>query len=549
MKRFLLFLTGSVFFANSFSQSFDGFIHFDGAGDYADNQAAFEVLPDNSDFTLELRFRTCATFPTSFNLFDYRQSTAGSGIDAFYSDFLGAVQIIIQGDGGFQDIVYINAPLPLNTLNNGEWKHLAITYNNTSEIASIYIDGDLAAQEDSVSFAPGSGSFVLGAADLGYIWPFPGEMDEFRTSNLIRYAADFTPSSAPFSPDTNTLALWHFDESEGTNVFTDEVNDYTFIGSETTSTIQVIDNNTIEICPGTEVVLNGHDGFETYLWSPSNGLNSASISDPSTTPANSTSYTLEASNGICNYADVVQIAIGDLNATANGNFSICEGDSTQITVCCGFIYNWSPATSISDNTSNQPFLYPTETTTYIVDVFESINCADQDTITIVVNPSPIADIIASTDTICLNDIGQPTISAVDMSATSYQWFPFEAVGCPNCQSSSVLITSTSTITLVVSNEFGCIASDEQLITVLDCVGVEDDLVEKTWSVYPNPFNDVLNFAGLTRDDTIELRDATGRLLLTSVGPVPMQTRELPCGTYFIRVQSNGIVTHKMIQKI
>ena len=44
---------------------------------------------------------------------------------------------------------------------------------------------------------------------------FDGTIDEVRISDVVRYTSDFVPSSEPFSPDANTLGLWHFDEGAG----------------------------------------------------------------------------------------------------------------------------------------------------------------------------------------------------------------------------------------------------------------------------------------------------------------------------------------------
>jgi hypothetical protein len=44
---------------------------------------------------------------------------------------------------------------------------------------------------------------------------FDGTIDQVRVSNVIRYTSNFAPPTAPFSPDTNTLGLWHFDEGAG----------------------------------------------------------------------------------------------------------------------------------------------------------------------------------------------------------------------------------------------------------------------------------------------------------------------------------------------
>ena len=55
--------------------------------------------------------------------------------------------------------------------------------------------------------------FRLGG-NAGYPF-FAGQIDEVRLSNVVRYAAAFTPPAAPFAPDANTLALYHFDERNG----------------------------------------------------------------------------------------------------------------------------------------------------------------------------------------------------------------------------------------------------------------------------------------------------------------------------------------------
>ena len=53
----------------------------------------------------------------------------------------------------------------------------------------------------------------LGGLD-GYPF-FSGALDEVRLSRVLRYTADFTRPAAPFAPDADPLALWHFDEGAG----------------------------------------------------------------------------------------------------------------------------------------------------------------------------------------------------------------------------------------------------------------------------------------------------------------------------------------------
>lgn len=50
---------------------------------------------------------------------------------------------------------------------------------------------------------------------------FKGQLDELRISNVARYKSQFVPQRAAFAADTNTLALWHFDESLGADQLKD----------------------------------------------------------------------------------------------------------------------------------------------------------------------------------------------------------------------------------------------------------------------------------------------------------------------------------------
>lgn len=44
---------------------------------------------------------------------------------------------------------------------------------------------------------------------------YNGFLDELRISDIVRYTSSFTPPSAPFASDGNTVALYHFDEGAG----------------------------------------------------------------------------------------------------------------------------------------------------------------------------------------------------------------------------------------------------------------------------------------------------------------------------------------------
>lgn len=119
------------------------------------------------------------------------------------------------------------------------WHHVAIERRRSDGQMWIFVDGQL----DGTTVGPGGdvsypddgvpGDFcggpctgsdpflVIGAEkhDAGSAYPsYSGYVDELRISKTIRYTADFTPPAAPFTPDADTVALYHLDEGSGDTI-------------------------------------------------------------------------------------------------------------------------------------------------------------------------------------------------------------------------------------------------------------------------------------------------------------------------------------------
>ncbi len=101
------------------------------------------------------------------------------------------------------------------------WNHFAITYDSTTGVFNAYINGRLDATRSSLSGAvsvTGGLQQYLGANSASFHY---GLIDEVRISNNVRYASAFTPPTDLFSNDANTLSLYHFDTSTGSQNVTD----------------------------------------------------------------------------------------------------------------------------------------------------------------------------------------------------------------------------------------------------------------------------------------------------------------------------------------
>jgi hypothetical protein len=125
------------------------------------------------------------------------------------------------------------------SLDDGAWHHVVLQRRVSDGWMWMYVDGVLQAEGDGpdgdISYpndavpldlcgGPCSNDefLVVGAEKHGSdpsLRSFSGWIDEMRISDLLRYSADFTRPSQPFSTDPGTLALYHFDDSPANNAY------------------------------------------------------------------------------------------------------------------------------------------------------------------------------------------------------------------------------------------------------------------------------------------------------------------------------------------
>lgn len=106
---------------------------------------------------------------------------------------------------------------PPGTIARNTWQHIALVYGpESAPSCEAYVDGQPVAWCGPQQCTPYAGwETVLGAwGNQGYVNFFRGRIDEARISNVPRYSANFTPTRF-FTPDANTVGLWHFDEGGG----------------------------------------------------------------------------------------------------------------------------------------------------------------------------------------------------------------------------------------------------------------------------------------------------------------------------------------------
>lgn len=155
---------------------------------------------------------------------------------------------------------------------------------------------------------------------------------------------------------------------------------------------------------GRQIGMNAVAGIN-YSWSPSTGLNDATIANPIANPTATTTYTLTAADGICTATSTVKVTVittvpsvnagadftktCSLNATGKTIGTLIQGQSAS--------YAWAPTTGLSSATNVTPTANPTTTTTYRVTATEtSSGCTNFDEVVVTVDTDqPNAPAIAS----------------------------------------------------------------------------------------------------------------------------------------------------------
>ena len=109
---------------------------------------------------------------------------------------------------------YVPNEMNFHPVNFGEWEHIALCFDDSSNSLVKFINGE-EAQSWNVNIGINASpyEFVIGK-ELGTQNWFKGAIDELRISDVVRYTQSFDPEVTHMS-DSNTLGLWHFDEGEG----------------------------------------------------------------------------------------------------------------------------------------------------------------------------------------------------------------------------------------------------------------------------------------------------------------------------------------------
>jgi PKD repeat protein len=317
-------------------------------------------------------------------------------------------------------------------------------------------------------------------------------------------------------------------------------------GCSSTETVQVVvkaspillTNSDVTICDGEDALISA-SGADTYVWD--NGIGSGNTH--TVQPITTTIYRVIGTSNGCSKEDSVQVIVGQTPVLGtSGDASICEGESTNLTVSGANDYFWDNGLGTGDTHS----VSPSSTTAYSV-TGNIAGCTSSDAVTVTVLTLPIVDLANfEEDSVCMTGnlislpVGTPTGGIYNGNGVVGAEFSPNSAG-----------TGTHIISYTYLDSEGCENLDETMIFVSECLGVIDNN-QVVFNIYPNPTSDFIIIERETPSNYVDvlITDSKGNVVYkarASEFPMQVEVSDWARGSYFVHFSDSE--SNKVIKQI
>ncbi len=288
--------------------------------------------------------------------------------------------------------------------------------------------------------------------------------------------------------------------------------------------------------------LPSSDPLITYIWSPSTGLSDTTISNPVASPANTTTYTLLVSNGICTDTLQLTVVVTKLRLYVPTDTTLCVA-GTPISITANAFgstnyFQWSSNPNFTD-TINSTILNPTLTVSptssqvYYIRIGNN-GCYLEDSVRVSVFATSLT--ILGPTGICLGDTIVLSVVNSTGDTLTYDWNPNPEIISGDFTDSILTSPNATTVySVTATNSQGCV-------------------VTLTHRVYVSPLPTLPIFANADKDtifagETVQLSVLPNGFsyLWSPGGTLSSTTAQNPTAnptsttTYGVRVSDSGCV--------
>jgi hypothetical protein len=347
-------------------------------------------------------------------------------------------------------------PIASNVIPNNAWSHVAATWNKTTGIISLYVNGVNVSSSTLTTTIGGTEPLLIGLSSI-YNQPFAGKLDEVRIWDTVRSATQVANSRNSFiaSNTPHLAAYYKFDEGTGTTTAdaTGKGNNGTLINSPTW------------VIPSDVPVT-----YSNYLWTPGSATTS-SINVVSTG-----SYTLKVTdaNNCTATSTPVSVTVNPVpNAPTGTDNARCGTGTVAISATpgAGEVIDWYNAAAsgsiVSGGTATNSFTTPSisTTTTYFAQARNTTTgcvSATRTAVTATINAFPVVAAITGTTSVCISSTTQLS------NTTGGGAWSSNAAGVAAVNSSGLVSginNGTAVITYTVTSASNCVTSVTTAVTV------------------------------------------------------------------------------------
>lgn len=306
-------------------------------------------------------------------------------------------------------------------------------------------------------------------------------------------------------------------------------------------------------CSGLTVTLSASSAASAYAWGTSGGtslLGTAAVI--TVTPNTTTTYTVGGLSGVActgNTLITVNVIPSPTLGFALTPTAICLGIPGMTVTASGassYTYDLGGNNTYSVN----PLMLsaasiPTASGTYNFNIYGTgaNGCRSGGTAVFTVQPLPVISVVSSAPVMCVNSTATLTASG----AVTYTW---SGAGVTATTADKLAYTALSsgpgsgimsrTISIVGTSSLGCVSKPAIVTqTAYLCTGVEDINGNVETSVFPNPFVNELNIAGLR--GRVEIYNALGQLVISKMveETASIDTSLLNRGVYIVKAYNNS----------
>jgi len=292
------------------------------------------------------------------------------------------------------------------------------------------------------------------------------------------------------------------------------------------------------VCVGNTVNLSGSGSAASYSWT--SGQTTASLA---VSPASTSVFSLTGFSAVgCEKTATVLLTVDGFTPVITTPTAICNGNSIQLQATGASTLVWSTGSIFSSIT-----VTPNITTTYSVTGKGLNNCQGSAQTTVIVNPTPTVQAVASKSVICRGESSVLTASG----AASYAWNT-------GASTNSIVLSPSTTIlqnfTVVGTNSAGCTATAQVSLKANTCQGIGENGTELEMRIAPNPGTGLFNLLSSAQflNAQAEARDVLGNLVFSAVienTETAIDLRHLANGYYLISIRTEeGQTISKKILK-